>query len=233
MSIDPTPVHDAARLIALALVPSNRPLANAEYGQLLARVRTDPAMEAALHEIAVGLGLRVLEVAEGGVILGTTADSPFAMKTADWKDGLSGDERVLTGLVHVGLAAYVYPRPEELERVDVKAVSVADLDGFLRDACRRLQELAAGETDPPAEHADLEHAWRVYLRWPAVGETAGGGRARKTMQALVRQTLEHLADLGMLRRQADETYQVLHRFRVQVRELAGHQALDQLRAVAC
>lgn len=226
-------VRAAARLLALGLTPLRRPSNDPEYDRLVRRYLDEPELATVARDVAFGLGLRVLDVSEFGVVLGVGADSPFVLTVADYKTNLSGEERLIHGLVQVGLAAYLYPRAEDLESdAEIKQVSVNDLDTFLREACAVVARQITDETDAPADAPEIERAMRIYARWPASKETSDGRRAPKTTQGIIAAALERLADAGLLRRagaEAGTTYQALRRYRVQVRELAAHEALAALR----
>lgn len=190
-------------------------------------------MQRATADICSGLGLRLLDVSEYGVVLGSTVGSPFGLTVQAYQDNLSVEERLLHGLVHVGLAAYLYPRAEELEaEADVRQVTVAELDEFLRETCEVAAKKAPEKSDAPAQFPDLETALRVYLRWPATKETEGGGRGRHTRHAIISRALEKLAEHGLLqpvRSESGVIYKALRRYRVHVRAVAAHEALQVLR----
>jgi hypothetical protein len=232
MDLDSQLIQAAARLLALGLQPAQRPSHSAEYRALIERFRNEPLVERVVRDVARGLGLRVLEVGDYGAVLAADPDSPFNLTVADYREGLSAEERLLHGMAQVGLAAYLYPRADDLDsEAEVRQVSVRDLDAFLREACARVVAQSAG-ADPPSDAPELEQACRIYVRWPATKETADGRRAAKTTQGILSQALERLAEHGLLRRAGDEgggTYQALRRYRVHVRELAGHEALHALR----
>lgn len=225
-------LREAGRLIALGLMPKRRPSSDEEYARLVRRFLDEPGFEEAVRDIAVGLGLEVLDVSEYGVVLGAGEDSPFGLTVADYRSSLSKEERLLHGLVQVGLAAYLYPRAEDLESdAEVRQVSVGDLDEYLRDQCEALREHATDRADAPVAQPELERALKIYLRWPSTKKTADGRRAAKTTQGIIAHALARLAEHGLLRKIGDGrggTYQALRRYRVQVRELAAHAALRAL-----
>jgi len=195
----------------------------------------DPEIQRAVADICSGLGLRLLDVSEYGVVLGSATGSPFGLTVQAYQDNLSGDERLLHGLVHVGLAAYLYPRPEELEaEADVRQVTATELDAFLRELCEIAARKAPEKSDAPAQFPDLDNAFRVFLRWPATKETESGGRGRHTRQAIITRVLEKLTEHGLLqpvRSESGTIYKALRRYRIHVRALAAHEALQVLRQI--
>jgi hypothetical protein len=231
MELESEVVQAASRLIAFALMPARRPSNDVEYQRLVERFELEPFLERIARDVARGLGLRILDVSELGVVIATDGDSPFGLTVADYRAGLQAEERLLHGIVQVGLAAFFYPRAEDLESDAIPAlVSVAELDAFLRDVCGRLGTTVRTE-DPPADEPEIERAFRIYLRWPSTKETTDGRRANKSTTGIAAHALETLADQGLLVRVGD-SYRATHRYRVQVRELAAHEALRALRAAA-
>lgn len=233
MQIDPERIRDAARLIAFALEPERRPTSDAEYGRLIRLWQDDPEFEQLVRAVASGLGLRIIDVSDFGATIGAHPDSPFGLTVADYRQNLTSEERLIHGLVQVALAAYLYPRAEDLEsEAEIRTASVLELEGYLRETCEQLAAQYR-DSDAPAEAPELERAWRAYLRWPSTRETSDARRAAKTTTGIISHALGRLAELGLLRRVGDEnggTFQALRRYRVQVRELALHDALVALRA---
>ncbi len=224
----------AAQLVALGLQPRLRPAADGAYLDLVTRYRSDAAFRDVVDHVADGLGLTVLDADASGVVLAPRTDSPFALRLGDYRANLSVNERLLHGLIHVGIAAYCYPTPASLLDDDVRVCSVAAVERFLRDAAERLRE-RHGDDDPDAGQPELEQAWRLYLRRQAVRETADGRAGVSTTSGMVKYALERLADQGFMTKLSDAeggTYRALHRYRVEVRELAAVEAWRVLAAAA-
>ncbi len=59
-----------------------------------------------------------------------------------------------------------------------------------------------------------------------------GGYAADCTMGIITRAFDWLVAQGMARAPGGGTFQLLDRFRVQVRELAGHAALERLRAMA-
>lgn len=233
MQIEPEQIRDAARLIALALEPERRPTSDADYGRLIRLWQDEPQFEQVVRAVATGLGLRIIDVSDFGATIGAHPDSPFGLTVADYRQNLTSEERLIHGLVQVGLAAYLYPRTEDLEsEAEIRTASVLELETYLRETCEQLSAQHR-DLDAPADAPELDRAWRAYLRWPSTRETSDARRAAKTTTGVIAHALARLAELGLLRRVGDAKggiYQALRRYRVQVRELALHDALAALRA---
>ncbi len=221
----------AAQLVGFGLTPRLRPAADAAYLELVERFAADAGFADLVDQVAGGLGLSILDVGAGGIVLAPAPDSPFAQRLSDYRANLSVSERLLHGLIHVGIAAYCYPTAAALADADVRVCSVAGVERFLRDAATRLRE-QHGDADPDADMPELEQAWRLYLRRQATRDTADGRAGVSTTSGMVKYALERLAEQGMVTRSSDAeggTYRALHRYRVEVRELA---ALEAYRALA-
>lgn len=222
----------AAQLVGFGLTPRLRPAGDPAYAELVERFAADAAFADVVGYVAGGLGLAVLDVGASGIVLAPAPGSPFAQRLSDYRANLSVNDRLLHGLIHVGIAAYCYPTAASLADSDVRVCSVAGVERFLRDAAARLRE-QHGECDPDADAPELEQAWRLYLRRQAARDTGDGRVGVSTTTAMVRFALERLAEQGMLSRTSDAeggTYRALHRYRVEVRELAATRAYGVLAA---
>ena len=86
-----------------------------------------------------------------------------------------GADKVLHGIAHLAVAALAFPRPDDLgDDSYVGRVSVELVDGAVREACRVLNERAAGPADPESD--DLPPV-RDRISLPALmrEEVRGGG----------------------------------------------------------
>jgi hypothetical protein len=73
-------------------------------------------------------------------------------------------------------------------------------------------------------------AWRAYLAMPASVRSKKGGYTVHCTLGMITRAFKWLVEQGMARESAG-TYQLLDRYRVQVREVAGQAALLRLRSV--
>lgn len=226
--------YDAARLVACGVRPRLRPEADPEYGRLLDRYRVDGVFRRLTDEVASGLGLAILHAGVFGLALGAEEGSVFAYRLGDYRANLTVDLRLLHGLVHLAVAAYCYPTAQSLdEEGSVQRISVHSLERYLSDACERLAD-SNPQADPPEDQPELEQAWRLWRRRQSARETGDGRRTAQSTTGIISYALETLADQGFLRKVSEvegDTYQVLARYRVQVRELAAHEGYRMLTAV--
>ncbi|MEU0183783.1 hypothetical protein ABZ312_21710 [Streptomyces sp. NPDC006207] len=237
-AVTPGDAADAARLVSFGLQPKLLPGRDVEYAELIRRYREDPLFSRLADAVAAGLGLVVLEVSpRAGMALAAGEDSVFAVRMGDYSRRAASDagDRFLHGLAHLAAAAMAFPRPEDLaDDAYIGRVTVNGIDGFLRQACRRLEERAEeqGEnTDPASDAPGLEAAWRVYVRRSSTGATKDARRLAGSTTGIVGKAVSFLVDSGFLQRTGDEsggTYRTTARYQLQVRDMAGSAAMAEL-----
>ncbi|WUD76612.1 hypothetical protein OG937_35445 [Streptomyces sp. NBC_00510] len=237
-AVTPGDAADAARLVSFGLQPKLLPARDVEYAELIRRYREDPLFSRLADAVAAGLGLVVLEVSpRAGMALAAGEDSVFAVRMGDYSRRAASDagDRFLHGLAHLATAAMAFPRPEDLaDDAYIGRVTVNGIDGFLRQACRRLEERAEeqGEnTDPASDAPGLEAAWRVYVRRSSTGATKDARRLAGSTTGIVSKAVSFLVDSGFLQRTGDEsggTYRTTARYQLQVRDMAGSAAMAEL-----
>ncbi|GAB2967225.1 hypothetical protein GCM10017788_06470 [Amycolatopsis acidiphila] len=233
--------ESAARLVSFGMRPKQLPGRDVVYADLVRRYREDNAFKQLTNSVAAGLGLMVLDVsAQAGAVLAATDESVFEIKMDSYARQSKIRERretekVLHGLVHLAAAALGYPRPDDLANdTYIGRVSVEQVDGVVREACRILDERAAKaeqNNDPLSDAPELEQAWRAYARRPAAAATKDGRLASDTTRGMVSRALRFLADQGYLVQVSTEqggTYRTTPRYQVQVRELAADSAFEEL-----
>ena len=216
--------EDAGRLLSAALARTRG--MDGIHRELLRRYRTDGAFRGVVEAFARGLGLRVLEVLDSGLVLAVDADSPFAFRLNDFRQNLSAEDRLCHGMVQVGIAAWCFPTAASLEDDErgLVPVTVHDIVEYLKAACVELQRRAT--IDPDIARPELQEAWRIVLSRPETRDTADHRRAATTLSGMVGWALDRLAQEGMLRKDGDERsarWHVRPAYRIQVRELAAHE----------
>lgn len=240
-SLKPSDVEAAASLVALGMRPKLLPARDPVYADLVRRYGTDDRFKDLVNRVASGLGLVVLAVTkQSGAVLAATEDSLFEIKMDEYarRTVLQNRqvEKMLHGLAQLAVAALAFPRPDDLGNDSyVGRVSVEQVDGSVREACRLLDERARAaeqNNDPPSDAPELERVWRAYLRRPAVTATKDGRIAADTTRGIVSKALRFLADQGFLvaaSGSGDEgTYRTTPRYQVQVRELAAQRTFGDL-----
>ncbi len=230
---DPT---DAARLVGYATRPRLLPARDEDYHALCVRYRDESDFAVAVHQVADGLGLELLDVSTRvGIIVGPREESPFALTLSrDYTPSKSAEERLLHGLIHLALASFCFPRAADLQETDeVVRVSARQLDRYLRDLC----EVIGGEredVEPPVELPELEPAYRAYERRAQVGSTPDDRRKYTATVPMCERALEWLCEQGLARKgtvdeQDGQLFQIGSRYRTLVRDFAGHVLFEEIR----
>ncbi|MDP2871690.1 MAG: hypothetical protein Q8P31_04045 [Bacillota bacterium] len=222
--------YSAARLVQWGLRPLARPVQEPEYRQLITAYHDDSSFRAAVHGVAEGLGLSVLDVSDHGIVLGADDDSAFALRPADFRPGQhSADMRLLDGLAQIAIATTVFPRARDLDEDPDLArppVTVAEIEEQLRRICEQLGQQARREGDPMAsdERRGLTEAWRVYLRHLAIVETKDNRQAARSTRRIIEYALTRLRDFGCFVQVAapgDAAWQPTRRYQVMVQQFAA------------
>lgn len=225
----PEDAREAARLLTYALQPKLYASQNSPYAELLARYRTTPELKAAFHALIEGIDLVLLEDTPRAILLGSQLGSIFSFRLSEYRKTATIEQRVIRGLILLGIAAYCYPTKRQLEETRMPVFSAREVDDFLRGACEQLRK-AAGPDEGVPDDPSLVLAWQLYLRQPAV---KGGARRTQTATVhLVEQTLEDLEEWGLVKEEPTvdhvRRFRALPRCRAQVREMAGYYGLVEL-----
>lgn len=234
--VSPQDVESAARLVAYGMRPRALPSRDVGYGELVRRYRDDDRFADTVQRVASGLGLVVLAVDEQpGIVLAAVENSVFEIRMDEYarRTTLANRQadKVMHGLAHLAVAALAFPRPDDLgDDSYVGRVSVDQVDGAVREACRALDERTAGTgLDPLSDAPQLEAAWRAWLRRPETTATKDGRAGDATTRGIVGKALRFLAEQGFLLPVGnDGAYRTTPRYQVQVRELAAQRAFDEL-----
>ncbi|GAB7051501.1 hypothetical protein [Catenuloplanes indicus] len=233
MTVPLEDVRAAAELVAFGLRAGARPTDANPYGVLLERFRSNTGFRDTVEAVAGGLGLTVLGApSRGGIVLTTQPNSVFAVRMSDLRStAMNPDDKLVAGLIVLGIAAYAFPRQLDLDSTDVKIVEVAALDAFVRDAIEAVSALP-GEEDTVDGQARI--AANVYARMPSFKpKDRQPGPARGCTQFAIAEVLGWLVERGAARvmpQMGPASYQLTDRFRLLVADVAGGEALAALRA---
>jgi hypothetical protein len=135
----------------------------------------------------------------------------------------TADNRLLDGLIHVAIAATVYPRDRDLLEDSTeyrKAVTVDEIESTLRQITERLEENNQDNRDPVEGAKGLYEAWRVYKNRPATKETKDKRAAPRTTRRMIEEAFEDLCRQRCFKK-IGETYQPLWRYQILVQEYAA------------
>ncbi len=219
----------ASQLVAYGLRPKLRPIEDHDYLDLVRRYRRQDSFARSVSAVANGMGLDVLDVTEAaGAVLGAREGSAFATRMEDYYRRTRERNprlRVLHGLAQLAIAATSFPRPDDLEDAEhAPRVAVNEVDEYLRDLCRRLEEQhAEEELDPPADDPGLERSWRMYARQPEAGATEDRRAWSGATRQVITKAFDALIEQGLMRKVSDAlggTYQPTPAYRIHVRELS-------------
>lgn len=232
MTMSSTDLRDVGTLIACALRPKLRPAADPTYRALLDRYRTQPEFRNATVAVLDGMEMRPLnDTADLGLVLGTRRESLFAYRMSDIPNVSGVEQRLIVGLITAAVAAYAFPTPASFDDERVRYVSVSHLERFVREECERLKR----DAEPAVDDEALEEAWRLYERMPPVHRPQQGRTAGRLSPSCstywVTTVLDWLCNQGLAKpavARGTDSYQLLERFRIQVRETSGHAAYKLL-----
>jgi hypothetical protein len=219
----------AARLVSFALRPRVLPTDDADYVELIREFMGDASAMQMLERIVRGLRLRVLEVnIRSGLVLGTSNESPFELHRDDYHARMSASDRIVQGLIHLAIAAWCYPRAEDLGEADdvlPARLTVEGLVTYVHGLCEELK--GREEKNIALPSAELRTSWQHILALGKYADSADGRLSFATLAGKVRYALNFLTNHGLLKRDAisgRESWLARPAFRIHVRELAGHEA---------
>jgi hypothetical protein len=227
VAADLTEVRAAAELITFGLARRARPVEGSDYRTLLDRYRSELRFKDVVDTMAEGLGLEVLGTPRAGIVLVPDPGGPFATRLGDLRP-MDQDEKLVFGLVLVGIAAYAYPNEVDFDDPETKLVDVIRIDEFLRAA------IAALEPPDPGLDGRARAAAEVYADLPSFVPTQTGRRARGCTLRAVEEVCAWLVEQGAAREAptlGPDTYHLTDRFRLLVADSAGSAALEALREV--
>jgi hypothetical protein len=226
--IDPREATDAGALVSYGLT-GRVPTEGSEYGRLYDRYRTDPTFRTLVDGVASGLGLTVIGTPITGIVLTARAGSPFDLRLSDLPGG-DRDDRLTLGLVLLGIAAYAYPRPEDLDVAEPVIVTIAVVERLMRGAIAPLAKLEA--IDGSIESFAASAAAAYDRMPPLLVSEVRGSRRKGCTERVIEDAFRLLIEQKMARegpRHGVDAYVLTDRFRVSVAEIAGSDALEVLR----
>ena len=226
-------VAAAGRLLRHAVNPSARPTSGSDYRLLLDRYRTDTEFAEGVVAIAEGLGLRVHATSPLGLIVTGDSDGPFRVTLDNCglplrtsPAGTRLQDRLMFGLVLVGVAAYAYPNGEALTDPVTPTVRAAELNRFITRRATGLARLADADGIDEVD-VQLGEAARRWLDLPEVLPSDRGGYKRDCQRRYIADLLNWLVHAGRARREPsvgdDErglAYALNDRFRIGLAETA-------------
>jgi hypothetical protein len=227
----------AGELVRLALTPRSNPITDPVYREALEAYLSRPAFREMVHGLAHGLGLRVVEGTERGLIVAPVVDSLFGLPGREFRTRTPQD-RVLDGLFLLATITACYPRAADLAddpRIARSPITLSQIERVLREAAERVAAQApAGDATPEEQEAGLEPAWRELRRLPEVAATADGRAAARTSKQRIKKLLDRLTELGAFTLTTvggEDAWQPTYRWQVQIQEYAATALWDEIQRV--
>jgi hypothetical protein len=216
----------AGRLIQWALQPGATPNQNDEYNNLIELYLDRLDFREKVDKIADGLGLLILPEVRSGysIVLAPKSDSVFLMRMHDYRSSsnYTTDNRLLDGLIHIAIAATVYPRDRDLLEDPTtrrNPMTVDEVEAALRQIVDQLEE-NSHNLDPINSAEGLYEAWRVYKNRPSTKETKDNRAASGTTRRMIEEAFEYLCQQRCFKK-IGNTYQPLRRYQILVQEYAA------------
>jgi hypothetical protein len=236
MSGDVTDLHAIGRLVQFGLRSDALPSAEPEYRQLLERYNDDSDFSSLVHALVEGLGLAVLEGNRRGLILVPTDGSAFEMRWSDYRPSShTADDRLLDGLINVGIMATVFPLARDLEddpTLPRMPITVDEVEQTLRSLAAKMHR--ATQTSPDlmsGMEPGMIEAWRVYSTRSEVGVSKGTSRSTR---GLIEYALEFLRRQGCftkVQHNGRPAHQPTWRYHILVQEFSAEPLYLMIQAV--
>ncbi len=230
--------YPVGRLISFAL-KSAKPSREGEYKELLDRFKYDEAFAAAVDGVLEGLGLQVLneniQSLRAGMVLGCAGQtSPFAPNLESHARGLSRDQRMSLGIIHLGIMSYFYPQIDlDDDELRSRSGTPSEISTDIRQICETLHKQGRQEErEEEAPPSDVRLAYEAFLALtPAPAK--GGFLTKTTQVGLVNHALMALYRNHFLAVDGGEgvntRFVSLPKYRIYVRRLASHNAAQTVR----
>src|ERR1044072_3995901 len=125
--------YKAGKLLQYALQPAYVPERNEEYSQLIELYVDDLDFRGMVQQIAKGLGLLILGEPRRNrsIVLAPKPESVFSIRAQEYRAarGYTPDRRLIDGLIHIAIAATVYPRDADLlEDSNIRSTKIVTVD---------------------------------------------------------------------------------------------------------
>lgn len=212
----------ATRLIACGLTPGRSVTRDPEYRHLVALWGANQdGFRTRAMEVASGLSLRIADVSPqfGIVLVPTSRHSPFAARASDIRKRADAFSTGAIAIVQVAVAATFFPT------ADLLGEGSQPLPQRSSDVLRVLNTLIARYEASGVDGEERQAA--AWGQLSALPERIDGARRASlaSREGIISIVLGELAAASLLRETNDTAgllYTATHRWRVQVRDAAGH-----------
>lgn len=227
--------HDAGLLLKWALDRKKSAASSDEYARLLTLYYSNDEFRQVVDDTANGLGLRVIPMRTGDaqdrqLILGTDPESPFAkgksvLRTAH--PSSTAENRMLTGVIHAGIAATIYPteadldRPLEQRRIGIQPADVHEtITSIIANITQNTTEDDEGDSDANAP-------FRLYSQQEEASSTITGRYKRDSAIGRIEYILNTYVDEGLMTFEG-ERYRPTFYYQAHLQEYAATRAFQIL-----
>jgi hypothetical protein len=226
---------EAGELLRYAMDPHESPFQNKRYSTLMSQLYTSGTFKLIFENIVQGLEVQILAYSPHGVFVAGRDRGPFAFKMDDYKSGMRVEERVVHGLLMLAIAAYCFPAVEVLDQDDEilrPRFTVEQVAAFVQGLCKICKANSPG--DPQHGTPEMKLAWETILGLPLSMNTGQGKMAMGSLAGKIQYALDRLTDNGLMRFLNSDgwgTFQPTPAYRIQVKQMAGHQMLKLVQSI--
>jgi len=226
---------EAGELLRYAMDPRETPFQSKRYSALMSQLSTSSTFKLVFENMAQGLEIQILAYSPHGVFVAGRERGPFAFKMEDYKSGMRVEERVVHGLLMLAIAAYCFPTVEVLDQDDDilrPRFTVEQVAAFVQGLCRVCKANNPG--DPEQGTPELQLAWQTILGLPLTMSTGQGKMAIGSLAGKLQYALDRLVENGLMRFLSEDNWGTLQptpAYRIQVKQMAGHQMLKLIQSI--
>ena len=140
-------------LLGFAIAPRSTPATEPTYREGIEAYLSVPAFRETVNGLAAGLGIRIVDASERGLVVAPMVGSLFAFSPRDFRPGsaTTTEARVLDGLFMLAIVAACYPRAADL--AEVSLVCRRDPDGRAALRSRRRVHRIERPAEPGGDAA--------------------------------------------------------------------------------
>jgi hypothetical protein len=231
--------YNIGRFLQFGLRPLEKPTSNQEYYNLLDQYLNQTDFRREAQAFAEGLGLQILYAGSFGLMIIPTGDSIFAMSWSKYRSSrkiLTTDDRLITGFIHLGIMATVFPRPQDLEEdftLARPAVTIEEVELLIRNLCEAMEQKKKNSPDLSIDEdfAGLYEAWTVYWMRPTIKETPKGGTPHNTTKKMIKRAFDFLQEQGCFKKVnqgSSIAFQPTWRYQLFVREFSADKLYQEV-----
>lgn len=231
--------YAVGRLIAFAL-KSARPTREGEYKQLIDQYIYEDVFARATDQVLEGLGLQILndstESLRSGLVLGCLGQSsPFAPNIESHARGLTREQQMALGVIHLGIMSFFFPQVEDEDDLFRSRMGTpTEIAKDIRQACDTLAtELKVSEEAQGGAPSNTRMSFESYLSLAPAPTRTSGYIPKSTQVGLVYFALMELQRNHFLAIDGGDgvntRFVSLPKYRVYVQRLSSHRLAQMIR----